>query len=235
MQLFYDPNLKRGTPEFALHKEESHHLVKVLRKKAGDKVFLTNGKGYLFTGILQQANAENCILKITDSRQLHPKRHRLHLAVAPTKNITRFEWFLEKATEIGIDEITPLICQRSERKVIKEPRLEKVILSAMKQSFRTYLPRLNKPMLFKEFVEKDHKDLLFIAHCANGEKADFKRRVAADRDVTMLIGPEGDFTEEEIKLARENSFIDVSLGEARLRTETAAIVACTTVAVINGT
>jgi len=156
-----------------------------------------------------------------------------HLVVAPTKMNDRFEWFLEKATEIGVNEITPIICENSERKVLKLERMEKVVQSAMKQSLQTYLPKLNKPISYKEYMAKNHEGLLFIAHCEDEEKLDLKRRVAPDKDVTVLIGPEGDFSKTEIKQAYEKGFLPVSLGENRLRTETAAIVACTTVNMIN--
>jgi len=159
--------------------------------------------------------------------------HSLHLAVAPTKNIDRFEWFLEKATEIGVNEITPIICEHSERKVLKMDRLQKVVQSAMKQSLRTYLPILHEPVPFKDLMEKDHSGILFIAHCQEEEKLELKRRVAPDKKITILIGPEGDFSPSEIDLAYEKGFLSVSLGESRLRTETAAIYACTTVAVLN--
>lgn len=156
-----------------------------------------------------------------------------HLVVAPTKMNERFEWFLEKATEIGVHEITPIFCDNSERKVIKLQRMEKVIQSAMKQSLQTFLPKLNTPRSYQEFMTQTHEGLLFIAHCENEEKLDLKRRVAPDKDVTVLIGPEGDFSKQEIKQAYEKGFLPVSLGENRLRTETAAIVACTTVNMIN--
>ena len=140
---------------------------------------------------------------------------------------------LEKATEIGVSEITPIYCDRSERKIIKKERLEKVIQSAMKQSLRTYLPKLNDAISFKDFMEQEKNGLLFIAHCEEEEKVDLKRRVAPDKDITILIGPEGDFSQNEISSAYEKGFLPVSLGEYRLRTETAAIVACTTVNMIN--
>jgi 16S rRNA (uracil1498-N3)-methyltransferase len=153
--------------------------------------------------------------------------------VAPTKNNARYEWFLEKATEIGVDEITPLICKRSERKAIKADRMEKVLESAMKQSLRAYLPKLNQAISFQDFIKKEHPDLRLIAHCEEDEKTDLKRRLGADQDVVILIGPEGDFTREEIRMAYDQGFAPVSLGEGRLRTETAAIVAAATVTIVN--
>ena len=233
MQLFYNPDLSEGNEEFQFDREESKHIVKVLRKKEGDTLYITNGKGYLFTASIEVADHNKCRVKVLDAKKKYPKRYRLHLAVAPTKNNSRYEWFLEKVTEIGVDEITPLICERSERTSIKTERMEKVIQTAMKQSLRTYLPKLNKPTTFEEFIKNEHQGLLFIAHCEDDEKMDMKRRIAPDTNITLLIGPEGDFTSTEIKKAYQEHFIPVSLGDSRLRTETAAIVGCTTVTLAN--
>ncbi|WKB80755.1 16S rRNA (uracil(1498)-N(3))-methyltransferase [Cellulophaga lytica] len=233
MQLFYNSTLDNSISQFVFPPEESKHIVKVLRKVEGDELYITNGNGYLFTAKIMVADVKKCKAQITSKEKKHRPMHWLHVAVAPTKMNDRFEWFLEKATEIGVDEITPIICDHSERKILKLERMEKVLQSAMKQSLQTYLPKLNAPIPYTEFVQKEHKDLLFIAHCEEEEKVELKRRVAADKDVTILIGPEGDFSSNEIKQAYENGFIPVSLGKNRLRTETAAIVACATVAMIN--
>ena len=233
MQLFYNPELTKETTLFTLDTEESRHLLKVLRKKTGDEFHITNGKGLLFTAAITNDDPKNTLATVTSSQKKHAKMHSLHMVVAPTKSNDRFEWFLEKATEIGVNEITPIFCDRSERKTLKMARCEKVIQSAMKQSQQTYLPVLHPPVSFKEFLEKEHPGILFIAHCAEGEKMELKRRVAPDKDITILIGPEGDFTATEIFQAYEKGFLSVSLGENRLRTETAAIYACTTVAVLN--
>ncbi len=233
MQLFYDPKLNADSKHVALIEEESRHLVKVLRKKEGDEMHLTNGKGWIFTGVLDSARDKRCTVTITDKKKVHRKMYNLHMAVAPTKNIARFEWFLEKATEIGVTTITPIICEYSERRKVNSERLRKIVLSAMKQSLRAYLPTLNDPIPFTEFINQEASGLLFIAHCREDDKMELKRRVAADKDIIILIGPEGDFSETEIALAENNGYLPVSLGEARLRTETAAIVACTTVAFIN--
>ncbi|MBU2945626.1 16S rRNA (uracil(1498)-N(3))-methyltransferase [Zobellia uliginosa] len=233
MQLFYNPDLDKSISQFTFSREESRHIVKVLRKKEGDILHITNGKGYIFESEILLADQKRCKAQIISTKKKHAKAHWLHIVVAPTKNNDRLEWFLEKATEIGVNEITPIFCDRSERKVIKKERLEKVIQSAMKQSLRSYLPKLNDAISFKAFIEKEQNGLLFIAHCEEEEKVDLKRRVAADKDVTVLIGPEGDFSQNEINIAYEKGFLPVSLGEYRLRTETAAIVACTTVNMIN--
>ncbi len=233
MQLFYNPSLDNSANQFSFNKEESKHIVKVLRKKEGDELHITNGRGVLFTAKILVADINKCKASIIATQKRNPKMFRLHLAVAPTKSADRYEWFLEKATEIGVHEITPILCDHSERKILKMERLQKVVQSAMKQSLRTYLPKINNPVLYTEFIKQDHKELLFIAHCEEEEKLDLKRCIAADKDVTILIGPEGDFSQKEINEAYENNFLPISLGEARLRTETAAIVACTAVTLIN--
>jgi 16S rRNA (uracil1498-N3)-methyltransferase len=153
--------------------------------------------------------------------------------VAPTKMNDRYEWFLEKATEIGIDAITPIICDHSERKIVKVDRLEKILKSAMKQSLNCYLPKLNKTISFKEFVNRDFSGQTFIAHCEDSHRTTLKQELKAKQDVTILIGPEGDFSVKEIEMAVQNNFIPVTLGETRLRTETAAVVACHSVAFVN--
>ena len=233
MQLFYHPELNSDTSECFFGEEESRHIIKVLRKKIGDELQVTNGKGRIFTGTIREATINSCELSITSQEKTVRPMHRLHLAVAPTKSTDRFEWFLEKATEIGIDEITPIICEHSERKFIKKARLEKVILSAMKQSQRSFLPKLHEAKTIKEFLEQDLPKRRFIAHCQEGEKVDFKRRLEPDKKILMLVGPEGDFSDAEIEMARDQGFLPASLGEYRLRTETAAILACATVALIN--
>jgi 16S rRNA (uracil1498-N3)-methyltransferase len=233
MQLFYNPEIEETTKEFSLSAEESKHLLKVLRKKKGDKFQITNGKGWLFTAVLEETEPKNATAKVVSADKRHPKMHSLHMAVAPTKSNDRYEWFLEKATEIGVNEITPIICKRSERKNLKMDRLQKVIQEAMKQSLRTYLPVLNPPLTYEEYMNREHPGIRFIAHCHEEEKLELKRRIAPDKRITILIGPEGDFTEEEVDLAEEKGFLSVSLGESRLRTETAAVYACTAVAVFN--
>lgn len=233
MQLFYNPTLDHSVSQFVFSSEESKHIVKVLRKKEGEILHITNGKGCLFEAKIRIADIKRCKAEITSTTKTHPKMYRLHMAVAPTKTNDRFEWFLEKATEIGVSEITPIICEHSERRILKIDRMEKVIQSAMKQSLRTYLPKLNSAISYKDFLAQQQEGLLFIAHCQKDEKMELKRRVAPDKDITILIGPEGDFSDNEIKMAFEKGFFPVSLGENRLRTETAAIVACTIVTTIN--
>ncbi|PKQ46151.1 16S rRNA (uracil(1498)-N(3))-methyltransferase [Confluentibacter flavum] len=233
MQLFYNPDITENTSEFSFSKEESNHIVKVLRKNMGDTLHITNGEGWLFTAKITLADLKNCLVKIIEKSFQPKKNYQLHLAVAPTKMNDRYEWFLEKATEIGIDTITPIICEHSERKIIKTDRFEKIVQSAMKQSLHYYLPKLNEPILFKDFINQDFNGDLFIAHCEESDKKSLKNEIKSESNTTILIGPEGDFSVKEIKMAMENKFIPVTLGDTRLRTETAAIVACHSVAFIN--
>lgn len=233
MQLFYNPSLDNSFKQFFFSPEESKHIVKVLRKKEGDFLNITNGRGYLFEAKVLEANPKKCKAQIVSEEKTIQRLHTLHIAIAPTKMNDRFEWFLEKATEIGINEITPILCEHSERKVIKSERLEKVLQSAMKQSLQTYLPKLNPMVTFGEFVQSARAELKFVAHCHKGEKLELKRRVQADKNVIILIGPEGDFSKEEVDMATEHGFWSISLGRNRLRTETAGLMACATVATVN--
>ncbi len=226
MQLFYNPSINETVTSFVFDKEESKHIIKVLRKKEGDILFVTNGLGFLFKTQIALASDNKCNVKIISFEKQEVSKFHLHLAVAPTKMNDRYEWFLEKATEIGIREITPIICDHSERKIIKTDRFQKIIESAMKQSLHYYLPRLNEPISLKEFFKNNFEGQKFIAHCEETSKKSLKNELKPNEDVTILIGPEGDFSIKEIQLAIENNFIPVSLGDTRLRTETAAVVAC---------
>jgi 16S rRNA (uracil1498-N3)-methyltransferase len=226
MQLFYNPSLTETAASFVFDKEESKHIIKVLRKKEGDVLHVTNGLGFLFTTEITVASDNKCTIKINAVEKQESPKFKLHLAVAPTKMNERYEWFLEKATEIGIQEITPIICEHSERKVIKTDRFQKILESAMKQSLHYYLPKLNEPISFKEFLKKEYSGQQFIAHCEETDKKSLKNKLKANEDVIILIGPEGDFSVNEIQMALDRNFIPVSLGATRLRTETAAIVAC---------
>lgn len=233
MQLFYNTNIDETTETFSFDKEESKHIIKVLRKKDSDILFVTNGLGYLFETEITLASDSKCTVRIISFEKKPTPKFHLHLAVAPTKMNDRYEWFLEKATEIGINEITPIICDRSERKVIKNDRFDKIILTAMKQSNDLYLPKLNEAITFKEFLKRKNEGLQLIAHCEETDKKTLKSVLKPNESVTLLIGPEGDFSEKEIALALENKYIPVSLGNTRLRTETAAIVACHSVVFFN--
>ena len=234
MQLFYHPEVSEADKEVIFPREESKHIVKVLRKKVGDKLHLTNGKGWLFVTELIAANQNSCTARIVRSEKETPAPYHLHMAVAPTKMNDRYEWFLEKATEIGVHEITPVICDHSERKVVKLNRFDRVLQSALKQSLHTRLPILNEPVSFEDFIKREVQGQKFIAHCEqDSEKNLLSKRLARHVRVTVLIGPEGDFSTNEILSAKENSWDPVGLGSSRLRTETAAIVACHTVALLN--
>ena len=231
MQLFYNPEVSETDKQVVFPKDESKHIVKVLRKKEGDILHLTNGKGFLFKTEILIAGTNKCIAEIKSFHKSPPAPYQLHLAVAPTKMNDRYEWFLEKATEIGVQEITPLICEHSERKVVKTERFERVLQSAVKQSLHTWFPKLNEPIPFSEFLEKHGTGQRFIAHCEEqAEKSSLKASLECNAPVIILIGPEGDFSAEEIRKALDSGWQPVSLGESRLRTETAALVACHTVA-----
>ena len=233
MQLFYNSTIKKEDAIFTFDKEESKHIVKVLRKKENDVIHITNGQGFLFICEITIASDKKCQVKIVEATFFKPKEYKVHIAVAPTKMNDRYEWFLEKATEIGIDEITPIICEHSERKVFKIDRAEKILQAAMKQSLHYYLPKINEPISFTNFIKKENKGTKFIAHCEEQDRKSFKNTIHQNEDVLILIGPEGDFSVTEIEVAIKNNFIPVTLGNTRLRTETAAVVACHTVALIN--
>ncbi|PKA84231.1 16S rRNA (uracil1498-N3)-methyltransferase [Ulvibacter sp. MAR_2010_11] len=235
MQLFYHPLLTEASKDIAFNKEESRHIAKVLRKQDGDILNLTNGEGYFFEAILVSTNPKQCLASVTHFEKQAPLPYSLHLAVAPTKLNDRFEWFLEKATEIGVSEITPIICDHSERKVIKRERYEKILQSAMKQSLKTYMPKLNAAISFQNFIEQESASEVVqcIAHCEETSRKLLKNVVIPKASVLVLIGPEGDFSSTEIEFALRAGYIPVSLGNSRLRTETAAIVACHSVAFIN--
>lgn len=233
MQLFYNPDLNPQSESFAFDREESRHIVKVLRKKDSDILHVTDGNGLLFTTQITLASDNKCTVKIVSYEKKGPSKIQLHLAVAPTKMNDRYEWFLEKATEIGIAQITPVICDHSERKQLNVERMEKILIAAMKQSNQCYLPKLNDPIALKDFLKLKSDGQRFIAHCEETQKQSLKTVLQPNLDVTILIGPEGDFSDKEIALALENQYIPVMLGQTRLRTETAAIVACHSVVYAN--
>ena len=233
MQLFYNPDITPGTTTFLFDKEESRHIVKVLRKQEGDVIQITNGEGYLFTSEITFANEKKCEVAVSAEEFFAPAPYYLHLAVAPTKLNDRYEWFLEKAVEIGVNEITPIICEHSERVAFKADRFEKILQTAMKQSLQFYLPKLHEPVPYTTFVIQAREGQLFIAHCEETEKKLLKHALQPKQKVTILIGPEGDFSKKEIALALAQNYIAVSLGNTRLRTETAAIVAGHSVAFVN--
>jgi 16S rRNA (uracil1498-N3)-methyltransferase len=232
MDLFFSPDIQLG--DFAFNREESKHIIRVLRRKTGDEIFLTNGKGYLFKGIITEDNPIACLAEIIDKKLISkPGNSYLHIAIAPTKNINRLEWFIEKATEIGIDEITPIKCDHSERSNLKMERLEKILISAIKQSQQLWLPKLNPMMPLRNLINRSFNGQKFIAFVDTENKTSLKSAYHHNQDCLILIGPEGDFSEEEVRLAISAGYLQISLGENRLRTETAALVACHTINLIN--
>jgi 16S rRNA (uracil1498-N3)-methyltransferase len=234
MQLFYNPEITKDTTQITFDKIESKHIVRVLRKKERDILHITNGFGYLFEAKITIASDKKCMAEITSVEEKpKPWQYYLHIAIAPTKLNDRTEWFLEKATEIGIDEITPIICSNSERRYIKLDRFEKIIQSAMKQSLKFTLPKINEPVKFIDFINQDFDGNICIAHCEDQQKNTLKSVVNPSEKTTILIGPEGDFSSVEIKKALDKEFIPISLGESRLRTETAGLVAVNIVSFIN--
>jgi 16S rRNA (uracil1498-N3)-methyltransferase len=214
--------------------EESFHCVKVLRLKENDAIQIVDGKGGYYEAKIVSPDAKGTKIEIVSVKQEFEKRtYQLHLAIAPTKNIDRFEWFVEKAVEIGIDSVTPLICRFSERKNIKAERLNKIVIAAAKQSLKAYLPQINPITEFSRFISNIMEKQRFIAHCHSTEKEHLLNICKKELPALVMIGPEGDFSAEEVKAAEHRGFKSVSLGTSRLRTETAGVVACHTVSVIN--
>lgn len=234
MQLFYTPGIDAASSTYYLDEEESKHCVKVLRLQAGDIVQLIDGKGNFYTATIKDAHPKRTQLQIlTVEADPNKRNHYLHIAVAPTKNIERIEWFLEKATEIGIDEISLIICQRSERKEVRTDRLDKIITSAIKQSLKAWHPKLNEPVALNKFLSVPFDGQRFIAHCEPGDKTDLRDMIKPLGRYLILVGPEGDFSPQEIGDAIKNGFKAITLGNSRLRTETAALEACFEVNFLN--
>lgn len=229
--IFYTPNILTN---LELPSEEAQHCIKVLRKKEGDEVLLTDGKGNFYDAEIVQANPKHCIVNIVKSvPQKKNWNFNLQIAFAPTKNMDRVEWFAEKATEIGIDRFSPILCQYSERKEIKLQRIEKILVSAMKQSQKALLPQLDEIQSFSQLIKQEFNGSKFIAHCYPQDKPILKEVYKKGEDALILIGPEGDFSEKEVEDAIRSGFQPISLGESRLRTETAALAACHAVHVLN--
>ncbi|RLD69141.1 MAG: 16S rRNA (uracil(1498)-N(3))-methyltransferase [Bacteroidetes bacterium] len=232
MHIFYTPDIK--SDKYTLSEEESKHSVRVLRLQIGDKITLIDGIGGYYIAEITNNHPKRCEIKIIQTEKEYGKRnYHLTMAIAPTKNIDRFEWFLEKSTEIGVDKFIPFISQQSERKVIKPERLDKRINSAIKQSIQAYRPHLGGLVKFKDLINLEFIGKKLIAHCFETKKPYLKDVIAKDESVLILIGPEGDFTMEEVEMAKSKGFREISLGENRLRTETAGIVAVHTVAIGN--
>jgi len=220
--------------EAFLDEEESRHLIRVLRLKEGAPVDLVDGKGNLYKGLISLADFHKTTVRILESFKDHLAReYSIHIAIAPTKSTDRFEWFLEKATEIGVDEISPILCTRSERSRIRHDRSEKILMTAMKQSGRARLPRLNPMVPFTEFVTREEADIKYIAHCRTKPGVLPEKPASGKLSWLVLIGPEGDFTSEEVDRALSGNFTEINLGEAVYRTETAGIMACQLINFLN--
>lgn len=233
MQLFYLPDLSKEHKIADFSKDESKHIYKVLRKKKGDDIDITNGKNILFKGIISSISKNNCQVSIKDVVEKNPLPYSLHVGISLLKSNERFEWFLEKASEIGITEITPLICDRTEKKFINENRFKKILVSSMKQSLKLHLPKLNSVSNLKDFIEIQNKEKLFIAHCNDSKKNLLIKLIKPKSSSLILIGPEGDFTNKEVENCNNKKYQNVSLGDTRLRAETAGIVACHTFSIAN--
>lgn len=227
MNLFYSPHIEGGL--FELNEMESKHAIRVLRLGIDDRIVVVDGKGGWYEATIEDDHPQKCKLKIlSHTPNYQPLRYGLHMAVSPTKNLDRYEWFLEKSTEIGITEITPLICHRSERRKVKMERLEKILISAMKQSLKAFKPILHPPLDMADFLDHKTDGIKGIAHCYHAERSGVAKLGRTER-YTMLVGPEGDFTEQEVSLALKAGYKPIHLGQSRLRTETAAVYICTAI------
>jgi 16S rRNA (uracil1498-N3)-methyltransferase len=232
MNLFYTPQLVE--PVFKLDTEESKHLIRVLRKQAGDMIVTTDGRGFFYDCQVLEANPKACVVEVVAKKPGDDQRSfKIHMAVAPTKNINRFEWFLEKVTEMGVNDITPIFTFHSERREVKNDRLEKVLIAAMKQSLKSHLPHLRDSEKFNKFIQQPFEGDKFIAFIDKEVTLELAQIGKSNTDTLILIGPEGDFSHEEVEAAKQQGFIPVKLGPARLRTETAGVAACHTLHVIN--
>ena len=229
MTLFFDPLIKESTKEFIFGREESKHLAKVIRKVPGDIIYVTNGKGLEWKGVLSFVSPQKTIASLKTFRKHPPKKYQIHLAIAPTKNNNRMEWLIEKLTELGVSSITPLLCDHSERKIIKKERLEKITISGLKQSQQFYLPKVNEMVSFKNFIISSKKQETYIAHCEESPKENLDAISFKGTSQTIMIGPEGDFSNREIKEAVMAGIKAVSIGAQRFRTETAGLFACHTI------
>lgn len=223
MDTFYCTEIKEGLCH--LPEGESHHAARVLRKRQGQSVRLIDGQGLVGTGVFEEIHKKNCVVKIEQLLSHATPTTFLHIAIAPTKNLDRTEWFLEKTTELGIQQITPILCKHSERKVIRKDRLEKVVMAATKQSLSAFLPILDELTPFRQFLDSlaANDTQKYIAYCGDGPSIDISEISKHDTKTIVLIGPEGDFSKEEYDLALSKGFVGLTLGKSRLRTETAGI------------
>lgn len=225
MELLVDTSFSAS--EGVLSEEESRHCISVMRHRVGDEVNVSNGQGILFRCTIEKANSKECLLNVVEQIEQPRPAHHLHMAVAPTKNIDRFEWFVEKAVEMGVGEITPIICQHSERTHLRLDRLYRLVVAACKQSLKFYLPQINEPCTATDLISNATEEQRYILHCVhNAPKEHLFNMVSKGMSSLVLIGPEGDFSQQEIEQARLHNFAEPTLGDERLRTETAAMMAC---------
>ncbi len=234
MQLFYAPDLVLEE-QYRLSAEESRHCVRVLRLGRGDHLFLTDGRGNIYRASIVAIDRDSCSVEVVERlSDPSPRPYRLTVAVAPTKNSDRYEWFLEKATEVGIDRVIPVVCDHSERRTLRRDRGEKIITSAAKQSLKALFPTLDELTPLSEVLSMPFEGRKLIAHCSEeGERRYMGDLIHAGEELLVLIGPEGDFSPAEIEAARRAGFEEVTLGDMRLRTETAALTAVITAQVVN--
>jgi 16S rRNA (uracil1498-N3)-methyltransferase len=231
MPVFYTSQIDQK--QAILGEEESRHIVKVLRMAGGDTLEMVDGKGNYYSGTITAADPKACRVTINNvTRDFLRRDYYLHIAMAPPKSTERFEWFLEKATEIGVDEITPIICARSERNRIRHERSQKILIAAMKQSKRALLPGLNREVSLNDFLSRSTADIKLIAHCNTTGDQQIMAAPHKDQSWIIMIGPEGDFTSGEIEAAIQNAYREINLGEAIYRTETAGIMACHTISLL---
>jgi 16S rRNA (uracil1498-N3)-methyltransferase len=234
MQIFYAPGITGNI--WVLNEKESKHCVRVLRMKEGTPVKAIDGKGNLYEGVINTADPKKCEIRINNIiREFEKRNYKLHLAISPLKNPERFEWFIEKSVEIGVDEITPILCKHSEKQTIKPERINNIIISAMKQSLKAGITILNETTSFEEFIKKDFPGKKIISHCNTGtsERVKIDMEYVKGNDAVILIGPEGDFSDNEIATAIAYGFRPVHLGKSRLRTETAGVAACHSIYFLN--
>lgn len=233
MQIFYSPDISGN--DHTLDENESRHCIRVLRMKQGTPVRLIDGKGNLFEAVIVNPDPRKCSLAITRViRDFEKRNYRLHIAISPLKNYERFEWFIEKSVELGIDEITPLICSNTEKPGIKRDRINNLMISAMKQSLKATRTILNETALFIDFVNRECNGKQMIAHCdSTRERSKISDVYLKGENAVILIGPEGDFSKEEISAATSAGYLSVHLGSSRLRTETAGVAACHSIYFIN--
>jgi 16S rRNA (uracil1498-N3)-methyltransferase len=234
LPFFYKEDIDLTTTEVVLDEASSKHIVQVLRMQTGEQLQLTNGKGHLFTCLIKDDNRKKCAVAILKADNQKPPTTNVSIAISLIKNSSRFEWFLEKATEIGVTAIMPLICERTEKTTFKHERLQSILISAMLQSQQSWLPVLYEPVKFATFINQAKHEQKFIAHCEdeNNKVPLVSKLLPPPAPKLILIGPEGDFTKHEIELALQQNFIPVALGETRLRTETAGIVAATLLSLV---